>query len=269
MIIAGNKLIHGGYPFIKETEQILDRARQEGFTLPKIHTQIAIDMHIRNLKTSGVWVLLDRYFKFDYNDTALTQFTTIDWKHPYGTLGSLSGGYTYTVDGFLFNGTNGYMNTHYNAAIHGVNYTMNNAGRYAGVYEPSTTTSNPLIAGNAGGTTNIMSNAALSNAQRINRAGTLSTTADLGGDGFKAIMRAGSTTIKVINKGLDQTFSSEVAANAVLSSEDVLAQRSGSVFSNIGISFYGVGADMSFALTQSFRTHENFFRKRIGLTEIM
>ena len=104
-------------------QAVLDFAVSHGITLPN-QTQQNIDNQLLiDYKAEGLWNLDDVFFKFkgDYSDNS---FRLIDWKRliladDFGAVG-------YSNQGIIGNATNAYLDTKYNPATSGINYTLNN-----------------------------------------------------------------------------------------------------------------------------------------------
>lgn len=100
------------YVYQTETQEIIDRAISEGFTLPIEAVLKAIDRRIIALKAEGTyWNTRDSFQLYRLGNPALQNFSRIDWKNPNGDLATDHGGGTYTVDGVKGNGVNGYRNS--------------------------------------------------------------------------------------------------------------------------------------------------------------
>lgn len=70
------------YEFAPETELILARAKEEAFTIPNGNTILAMDILIKTMKVDGSWYKEDSILNFAYNNTALSNFSLINWKNP-------------------------------------------------------------------------------------------------------------------------------------------------------------------------------------------
>lgn len=110
-------------------KDILDIAIFLGYSLPSIDQQAKQNTFLVTLKTIGVWNKLDVLYVFAQNGSSA--FATINWKNPSANQSTLINAPTFVTDGgFKGNGTSNYIDTNFNPATQGVNYTLNNASRY-------------------------------------------------------------------------------------------------------------------------------------------
>lgn len=181
-------------------------------------------------------------------------------------LASFHGGLLYTVNGVEGNAIDAYVNTHFNPAQTGVNYTLNNAGINANVYKPGSNPTNAVVVGNSIGTTDILSNIN-GLTQRINNPQNLVSPIDMTSTGMKFIMRTTSTSIKLVNKSV-QTDIVVPAATARVSQFQILLSRSNIVFTDVGAGFYNSGSSLTYNQSQNFRNYYNAYLIRIGLLPI-
>lgn len=82
VVRMGDGKLLGGYRFEIETQEIFNRANEEGFTLPNWNTRVAINVLIKDMKANGYWQNLDAFYNFNYNDASLANFSLINWKNP-------------------------------------------------------------------------------------------------------------------------------------------------------------------------------------------
>lgn len=105
---------------------VLNRATALGYTLPSAAQQVKQNTLVTSLKASGVWSLLDVLYVFATDGN--NDFATLNWKAPSSYKISRSGTVTFTTNqGYVSNGTNGYLNTGWIPSSNGVNYTLNSA----------------------------------------------------------------------------------------------------------------------------------------------
>lgn len=108
---------------------ILDRAIFLGYPLPTTDQQAKQNTFLVTLKTIGVWNKLDVLYVFAQNGGSA--FATINWKNPSANQSTLINAPTFVNNGgFQGNGTSSYIDTNFNPATQGVQYTQNNASRY-------------------------------------------------------------------------------------------------------------------------------------------
>lgn len=105
------------------TQAILD-----AFTVPASDARATtIDRLVFNLEEAGIWAKLDAFWMMAAHDAAAA---LVNWKNPGTHDLTLHGGTvpTFTTDGYYeTNGTNGYIDTNFNPATAGGNYTQNAA----------------------------------------------------------------------------------------------------------------------------------------------
>jgi len=232
-IVVGptGKIHEGGGQFLSQTDAIFDRARTEGFNMPDIYIKRRMDILIRNLISAGIWAKFDMFECHCYGSIVLNNFKRINWKNPSGNLATINGGVVYDAYGWQGSAVNAYIDTGFNPALHGVNYTLNNAGRGALVFHSGTSTS--LVIDGNNSTNNTLVNA-LTSGQRINTTGGLNTGINLGGTGLITINRTGSNDV-MSTKGATQF--NNTSASSVFPNENQWLFRTTSSYSDVGISF--------------------------------
>ena len=237
--------IPSGTSFDSDYQVILDKAVSLGYTLPSSNTQTLQNTLLTSLKTDGVWDKLDIFYVFAVDNNA-SEFATINWKNPNALLNTptqstlINAPEFVNNGGFQGNGTSSYIDTNFNPATQGVQYTQNNASRYFFVHAISTT------AGRFDGNSNTNRNTmvrGLTNAQRIN-AGT--NTASIALDivnavTTKAIHRTSATDITAFN-GL--TGISATQTSATMDSTNQLILKAGSQNGGHTCAAYAMGASL-------------------------
>jgi hypothetical protein len=261
-------LYDAGYtPLNSELQQVINRASFEGFTIPT-PTQLGYcDILITDMKSNGIWDISDVFFNFSYNDVNLSNFARINWKNPYGpyALSTYVGGTSYEVTGIRITSANtGYVDTNYNPANSGINYTTNSASRFA------------VISNNANG---FYVDGTISNNLRNHITNGFNSTGLVGFNsafgvqtgtpltiniqaGLTGIVRYDSTNISVIQKSVIQNTT--LSSNGILSSNQSIS-RAGS-FAWATYSSYFMGASITNTQVQNFRTAYNTYLVSIGLT---
>lgn len=247
--------------YCAELQAIIARANALGYTLPAAATLTAMNTLILAMKSGGFWAEQDLILNFAYNNTGLSDFCKINWKTPADTLATLNGGLTYQASGFLGNASDGYIDTNWNPATYGGNYTLNNAGRGFVQYTTGST-------GYADGTTGSQTNQTwIETSQiytRINSGTTnLNVATDLRGIGYKGINRDDSTNLRLYNKSTEYTRTQN--SSSITNANQVLFRRQAG-YSNVGLSMYHCGASVSQIIKEQFRTSYNAYLVSIGLT---
>lgn len=235
-----------------------------GNKIPDYDTRLAIDLYVTELKDIGVWSSLDTFVLFALNDTELDDFSLYDYKR--GVFYTAFGGVTFTNEGWEGNGVDGYIDTNFNPATMGVNYTLNDASRGAVVSKTGTISATPLIIDSVVSTNQNTLRAGNYNFHRINQTtNNLNASADLSGIGFKVIIRQTSTNVMLVNKDVEinRTSSSTVVAAG---NQHLLSSNTG--FSELSLSTYFMAASLTYAQTQDFRTATNNYLTAIGLNPI-
>ena len=120
----------GGAAFSAQYQAVLAEATAQGYTLPSASQQVKQNILLNTLISSGVWAKLDLILVLA-NDGS-KEFACINWKNPSGAKATLISSPTFTSNqGFNTNGTSSYIETNFNAATQGVNFTNNSASEFA------------------------------------------------------------------------------------------------------------------------------------------
>lgn len=117
-------------PFRFETEYkaIIIYAINNSIALPASgFTRQAQNRLMKNLKPSGLHTGSDSYRVFA-SDGSAKAFAMLDWKNPGTNTTTEHGTVTFSTEGFTGNGTTGYLDTHFNPATEGSNFTQNSGG---------------------------------------------------------------------------------------------------------------------------------------------
>lgn len=145
-------------PFRFETEYkaIIIYAINNSIALPASgFTRQAQNRLMKNIKPSGFHAGSDAYRVFA-GDGVAKAFAMLDWKTPGTNTTTEHGTLTFSSEGFTGNGSTGYLDTHFNPATEGSNFTQNSGGFSIHVASFDAT-SNAIIVGlrNAGNTAQI------------------------------------------------------------------------------------------------------------------
>jgi hypothetical protein len=236
--------IPAGSSFDSDYQAILDKAVSLGYTLPSSNAQTLQNTLVTSLKTDGIWNKLDIFYVFAVDNNA-SAFATLNWKNPNALLNTPTQSTLINEIEFVNNGgfrgleTSSYIDTNFNPATQGVQYTQNNASRYFFVHAIS---GSGRFDGNSNSNRNTMVRG-LTNAQRIN-AGT--NTASIALDFVnavttKAIHRTSATDIIAFN-GL--TGVSATQTSATMDSTNQLILKAGSLNGGHTCAAYAMGASM-------------------------
>jgi hypothetical protein len=240
--------------FDADYQAVLNRAVALGYTLPSASQQIIQNNLVLSLKAGGVWTKLDVLYIFA-NDGG-SNFATLNWKSPSANQSTLINTPTFTVnEGFMGNGTSSYIDVNFNPATEGVNYTLNDASRYAYIFsgsagqrfEGNSLDNNNMRLGNY--TTHKINSG---NVNPLNSAFTYTTT-----KGMKSIHRTTLTDVSLYNAlvGEDRLLTSINLPNA-----NQFIFRAGGIYVNTEISMYAMGANLvseNTAFVNAFDTYLN------------
>jgi hypothetical protein len=212
---------------------VLNYATSLGYALPSVPQQQRQSTLLSELKSGGIWNKLDSFCMFATDGSS--NFALIDWKRL--SLYTAVNSPTFTTNqGFLGNGTSSYIDTNYNPATQGVNYTLNNAGRFFWV--------DNRASGNWEGGISAAGNNSLnasSTGHRINSNNVLSSAVNFAMDAFHAINRTSVSNVELFT-GTTQ-FSRLQTSTGIQSSNSTIL-RSGTNYNASRFRFYGIGAEM-------------------------
>lgn len=236
MILATHGILSSINQFDSSYQAILNYATSLGYTLPSLAQQVKQNKLVADLKNAGIWNKLDTFAVFATDGSS--NFALIDWKRLslYTNVNSCA----FTANaGFQGNGTSSYIDTNFNPATNGVNYTLNNASRF--LWNKIISASSRYMDGNIIANTNgIYSNNSTNH--RINQGTTnLSASVTLNTIGFISINRTSSTNVELFD---DTTQYSRTANSSSINSNNQFIFRGGTLYANSQTSFYGMGASL-------------------------
>jgi hypothetical protein len=225
----------GGGGFDADYQAVLTYATTQGYTLPSAGQQTLQNQLVVDLKAGGIWSKLDTFANFATDGDI--DFALIDWIRLTQYTAVNSPTFTTNV-GFEGNGTSSYVDTNYNPATSGVNYTQNNASRY---FFPH----NVLVGrydGNSAAQRNSMVRQ-LTTQQRINSA---TNNALIAFDydttiTAKSIHRTSSTDVAFYN-GTIVLITTQISAAVTSATQWIL--RSGTAYGTHTVSAYAMGASL-------------------------
>jgi hypothetical protein len=235
MILSSHGIIGSSIGQVDADYQaVLDYATTQGYTLPSASQRLLQEQLVIDLKDAGIWSKLDTFAVFATDGDE--DFALIDWKRLTQYTGVNSP--TFIInEGFQGNGTSSYINTNFNAAVNGVNYTLNDASRY--IYMQSVVTERRLD-GDVIGVNNSMFGQN-SVGQRINGGALLLSSVDLTGTGIKCIHRVSATDIVLFN---NTTRSDRTSTSSSIVSTNQFALRTVSNYNDGTASMYAMGASL-------------------------
>lgn len=245
-----NRFIGGGAVYDATYQAVLNYATTQGYTLPSASQQIIQNQLVIDLKDAGVWSKLDTFANFATDGSS--DFALIDWKRltQYTAVNSPS---FVSNQGFKGNGTSSYIDTNFNAFLHGVNYQQDNASRglYMFLADGTAALDGKAVAG-----INNMARTSTS-FQRINTTSGLNVSFSFDSvEGMKSIHRTSSTNVELFN---DTTQASRTATSATLNDNSQLILRSGASYGGHTISMYFNGASLVAENTDFYNAFKNYF----------
>jgi hypothetical protein len=231
-------------------QAILDYATTQSYTLPSDNQKLLQNQLLLDLKSAGVWTKLDTFANFATDGSS--DFALIDWKKLTQYTAVNSPAFT-TNEGFRGNGTSSYIDTNFNAFLHGVNYQQDNASRGLYMFLADGT---GALDGKAVASINNMARTS-TGFQRINNTSGLSSSFNFdAGNGMKSIHRTSSTNVELFN---DTTQASRTATSATLNNNSQLILRSGASYGAHTISMYFNGASLVAENSDFYNAFKNYF----------
>jgi hypothetical protein len=238
-IFIGNAIGGGGSigpAYDADYQAILDRATTLGYTLPSASVQAKQNTLLTSMKADGVWAKLDVFYVFAQDGGS--SFGTLNWKNPNANQSTLVNAPTFVSNGgFTGNGTSSYIDTNFNPATQGVQYTQNNASRYFFAHAIGT----GRFDGNTSGTNSMF--LGVSASQRIN-AGSNTAVPPIdftSAVNTKSLHRTSSTAVTAYNSTTAQIA---VQTSAAMTSATQWILRSSTNYSTNTCAAYAMGASM-------------------------
>jgi hypothetical protein len=114
-------------------QAVIRYAQTLGYVVPTPGQRHRQNQLIKSFKMTGIWAKLDLFYLFANNGSK--EFATLNWKSPSLYQATLVNSPVFTTNqGIAGDGVAAYVDTNCNPATQGVNYTQDNAGRFAWVY---------------------------------------------------------------------------------------------------------------------------------------
>jgi hypothetical protein len=194
---SANATSAGSYILDADYYAVLSRGTTLGYTLPDATLQVKQNATVISLKSAGIWSKLDVLYFFATNNSNMA---TLNFKAPSSHQVTLVNSPSFTASqGFKGNASTSYLNTNFNPATSGVQYTLNNASRFIYLKTAFITPVMYILDNVLGASQNMMQNRN-SNDHKINQSGhAISSNADLSGAGLKVINRTSSTNVEIFN----------------------------------------------------------------------
>jgi hypothetical protein len=253
MILGINGIVASS-AFDKDYQAVLNYAiTVGGATLPSTSQQIKQNKLVVDLKAAGIWQKLDTFgvFATDGNST----FARIDWIRLV-TMSEFNSPTFTTNSGFKGNGTSAYIDTGFNSQV-GPNYTLNNASFGYKLYAARTTTNaaeNIYGNGNDGLSAYLRSSAPPRIYFNANGGFVLTTAFVFNTVQFVNVNRTSSTGVNIYGNG--SLIETKSLTSSLISSSPFTVFKSGTVYTNAGVSIIYAGADMT-SFAASFNTITN------------
>jgi hypothetical protein len=215
---------------------VLSRGTTLGYTLPDATLQGKQNATVLSFKSVGIWSKLDVLYIMATNNSNMA---TLNFKNPSAHQLTLVNSPTFTANqGFKGNASTSYLNTNFNPATSGVQYTLNNASRFIYLKTAFVTSPYYILDSAQNFSINTLQNRSV-NDQKINQGtSVVSSNADLSGAGLKVINRTSSTNVELFN---GSTQISRTATSTSISSLNQWVLSSGC---DARASVYGMGASL-------------------------
>ena len=220
---------------------ILSYAQTQGYAIPS-NSQVALQSAlVTDLKAAGVWDKLDVFYVFATNGDS--DFATLNWKAPSSHQVTKVNSPTFTADsGFAGNGSSSYLNTNYNPANSGTNYTLNDAS--ISIWSNNFVL-NSFITGVESGASNCVRMSSSSSNQRINMGNNAAFTPRVNlSDSSKKLRQLNRTSSTNATAFIDTTSTTHTASSTEIESQNQTILRSSSFHSSTEVAFFGMGASL-------------------------
>ena len=258
-------------PTVYDTDfqtNVLDVAQVNEFEIPPISLLREMNWLMKGMKNIGFYQIQDTLANFALGISGYEQFRMIDWKQT-GNIYTPYGGLIYNSNGIEGNGIDGYINTNFNPATMGQNYTLNDASLGNVIYKNATgghSNINVSFSNSVSGTAGNLIRNDNSGIKRINQStSNLSTNINFTGEGIKILNRVNSEEVRGISKNTETTAQ---ATSTSIHNDNLFLLVRQDLYSLIGVSLVFAGGSISYARSQSFRTIYNQFLSKAGLEPI-
>lgn len=243
-----------------EYQAVLDNATGEGFVLPSASQQVHQNTLVTDLKSAGVWDLLEGLWVYA-NDASTADFATYNWINANATRATINNAIAHGDDGFTSaSGTVGSIDTNHVAGSSGL-FTNTSAsfGVYSNTAFNTTTTNQYAVTSNFANQRLRYPNNASGGNRLATPLGALSSFAPSSSVGLMGIQKVGSGNLQGLQA--DGTFTSVDTGNGDtgLSTNQVsnLAYNSTNYTGNVGLCW--VGDKFTLAQWSAFVTAVNTY----------
>ena len=218
---------------------VLSRAFVLSFTRPNAAGARHLNAFAIDLKLNGFWSQLDVLYVFINNGSS--NFSLLNWKTPNNHQCTLTNAPTWTSNGgFTLNGSSQSIDTNFNPSVSGVNYTLNNAGRYAFCRRTVGTAGSRIDGNTVALNDNSMVISSSSQTNTINSGTTLpAVAASTFVSGLHAIMRTSSTAA---TRAYDLSVAVNATSTSVPNSNQLIGRSLTTHGAGFSIQLYAMGA---------------------------
>jgi hypothetical protein len=230
--------------FDLDYQDILSKAKELGYDLPSRYNQVTGNALVVTLKSLGIWDKLDVLYVPATSGSS--GFATLNWKNPNTFQLTLVNSPTFVAnEGFHLAAATSHINTNFNPVTDGVNYTQNNACRFAFVSKCITNNLFPVIDGSLSSTATQRMNNHTSSFHRINSTAGLASPFNYQGGGLKYMARVNPNTIELYTA---KSKTTQTVVSDVLFSGTQYIGRNVSTYGNYCCGVYGLGASLGLNL---------------------
>ncbi len=248
--------------FDPDYQAILDYGTLMGFTLPSEEQKLLQNQFVIDLKSIGVWVMLDILYVFATDGDE--NFAKINWVSPGDFIPLENGTVAFTVnEGLQGNGTNGYLNNGYIPSTHAVNYLANDASVFCWINNNVSETRFDFgVNGGISDPSTILISRTASNIYnwRINFPGQLGG-ASTNSIGFHHVQKR-ATNARILKNGSQVSTSNVIASGVPTRFMPIFANNNnGSIgsYSSRQMSIFGLGASLDGMETVLYNAWDDYF----------
>lgn len=222
-------------------QAVLDRSTALGYTTPSASQQTIQNTLVTDLKAAGVWDKLDVFYCFATDGDS--DFATLNWKAPSShQVTKVNSPAFNTNSGFAGNGSSSYLNTNYNPATSGANYTLNDAS--ISIWSNDFVLNN-FITGVESSSFNCLRMSSTSANQRINMGASAAFAPRVNlSDSSKKFRQLNRTSSTDATAFIDTTSTTHTASSTEIESQNQTILRSANAYSSTEAAFFGMGASL-------------------------
>lgn len=246
--VITRKLLFGSAspsPYEAEYQAVLDYGTSQGWTIPDTETQIAQNNFLLALKACNAWTKNDVIYVIGSGGDG--NFARINWKAPGSFTLSLVNAPTYAkYRGYKGDGISAYLDTTWNAALHGTNYLLNSGNLTVYVHTPDFGGTNSVIgqrdAGNKSLITYVPGTPTVNAGMNTTLGG--NCTFDIG-SGLISIDRDGAASQKLYSNGVAVDTDVFASTSIVNANTYILAHNGpGFNYSKATVGFAAIGGSL-------------------------